>query len=176
MVTHNVVCILQSINRRVIVYPLGQDGQTLNFADAALAHFKRHRQIRANQVEAGGQLFASIAGSAVTVQIATGPRRGDQRSPTAYVPNRRAENKEIARMFDRGLHYVGDWHTHRECRPVASYLDAQSIHEIFRRSRHQLAGMVIAIVGIELPPAGLLVAITNGRILHTLSPLPTGCS
>lgn len=158
----------------MIVYPLGRDGQTLTFADAVLAHFKRHRQVRASQAEAGGQLFASIAGSAVTVQIATGPRRSDRRSPTAYVPSRRAENKEIARMFGRGLHYVGDWHTHREPRPVASHLDAQSIHEIFRRSRHQLAGMVIAIVGIDLPPIGLLVAITNGRTIRTLSPLPTG--
>lgn len=169
------MCILQSIDRRVIVYPLGQDGQTLTFADTVLAHFKRHRQIREKQTEAGGQLFASIAGSAVTVQIATGPRRGDRRSPTAYVPHREAENEEIARMFGRELHYVGDWHTHRELRPVPSHLDAQSIHEIFLRSRHQLAGMVIVIVGIEPPPVGLLVAITNGRTLRTLSPRPSGC-
>lgn len=145
----------------MIVFSLPNSEQKLVLSNVVIQHFDKYRQRSAGDVEAGGQLFARIEGATVFVDLATGPRRQDLRTRFGFQPNRRQERKEIATMFKKGLHYIGDWHTHPEEYPVPSGRDIASMVETFHRSRHQLAGFVMMIVGISCDADGLYVAVCN---------------
>ncbi|SEE66189.1 integrative and conjugative element protein, VC0181 family [Rhizobiales bacterium GAS188] len=146
----------------MIVYPLGISGQRLIFCPSVVAHFQKYRQLRWWQREAGGQLFPRFALPDITVEEATGPHRGDWRTRFTYQPNRRAEQQEIAERHRRGLHFVGDWHTHPEAVPTPSARDMQSMGELFARSEHALNGFVLLIVGTDPAPRGLSVSLFDG--------------
>lgn len=153
----------------MIEFGLPNSEQKLVFSNAVIQHLDKYRQRSAGDVEAGGQLFAYIEGATVFVDLATGPRKQDFRTRFGFQPNRRQEQQEIAVMFKKGLHYIGDWHTHPEEHPVPSRRDIASIMETFHRSRHQLAGFVMMIVGISCDVDGLYVAICNGSNVTRLS-------
>lgn len=147
---------------------MGDSAQRLILSNYVLTHFERHRQSVSDSKEAGGQLFARIDGSCIIVEHATGPRPSDWKSKFLFIPNRIAERREIKRLFREGFHYVGDWHTHPDSNPKPSRTDTRTFRDIFRRSRHQLAGFVMVIVGTAAPPEGLFVAISDGETLHGL--------
>lgn len=90
----------------MISFDIGLSGQSLAFSDSVLEHFNQHRQARFWQNEAGGLLFARFQLPVINIDVATGPRRGDQRSRYSYRPDERAEQREINEMFSRGLHFV----------------------------------------------------------------------
>ena len=94
----------------------------------------------------------------IVVEEATGPRRTDWRTRSTYRPNRRAEQREIVSRHTRGLHYVGDWHTHPEPIPSPSCDDESSMRDLVMRSKHALNGFVLVIVGQEAFPAALFVS------------------
>jgi integrative and conjugative element protein (TIGR02256 family) len=150
----------------MIVYPIGGSGQRLIFSQKVVNHFTAYQQKRCWQREAGGQLFARFGGDEITIEEATGPRWNDGRTRYAYRPNRSAEQREIEERHVRGLHFVGDWHTHPEQIPTPSIQDIQSMSEMFVKSKHGLNGFVLAIVGSSGLPAGLFIAIV-GRSGHT---------
>jgi integrative and conjugative element protein (TIGR02256 family) len=154
----------------VIAYPLGSSGEVVVITDDVLAHLTASRQSRRSHAEAGGQLFARFDGACVVVQEATGPRPTDRRTRTSYVPDRVAEQDEIVERHVRGLHFVGDWHTHPEARPTPSLQDLDSIAECFTKSDHGLNGFLLIIVGQCEPPEGLRVSIHDGDALHQLTP------
>ncbi len=143
----------------MLEYPIGHSGQVLVLTEGVVRKFRRYRQRRWYQREAGGQLFARLSLSRVFVEEATGPRRTDRRTRTSYVPDRAAEQREIDSRHADGLHYVGDWHTHPEPVPGLSGLDIASISESVRRSTHALNGFLLLIVGQAEPPSGLLVSV-----------------
>lgn len=145
--------------RLTVEYPIGDSGQVLVFSDEVLEHFARCRQLRSHQTEAGGQLFATFDGARIRVVEATGPRRTDTRSRTSYLPDRRAEQREIDTRHERDRHYVGDWHTHPEDIPTASSRDAESISESVAKSTHTLHAFVLVIVGRADAPHGLSVSL-----------------
>lgn len=89
---------------------------------------------------------------------ATGPRPTDRRSLYNYEPDRNAEKVEINDRFAQGLHFVGDWHTHRQRRPIPSSTDERNIAELVRFSSHDLAGFILVIVGQAWFPEGLHVS------------------
>ena len=92
----------------------------------------------------------------------------------AFVPNRLAERREIRRLFNERLHYIGDWHTHPEPRPRPSQTDIDSFREMFRKSRHKLASLVMVIVGTEAGENGFYLAVCNADGVVSLSPA-RGC-
>lgn len=153
----------------MISYPIDCSGQTIILSDPVLAHFDHHRQLQANSREAGGQLFARFDGKVVRVERATGPRPSDRRSPTSFVPDRKAERREIRKNFRAGLHYVGDWHTHLEPRPSPSQTDIDSFRDMYRKSSHRLASFLMVIVGTSLEMDGLYVALCDGHLLRQLN-------
>ena len=151
----------------MLVYPIADSGQVLEFSNAVLRRFSRHRQRRWYQREAGGQLFARFSETKILVEEATGPRRTDVRTRTSYVPDRKAEQREIDTRHAAGLHYIGDWHTHPESVPVPSWRDKHSIAESVRKSTHTLQGFVLVVVGQMKAPAGLAVSVydaAGGRL------------
>jgi integrative and conjugative element protein (TIGR02256 family) len=150
-------------HRNSVTYKIGESAQRLVIRSAVLRHFRNHQQKRTGLLEAGGQLFARLSLDEVVVERATGPRRTDFRTRTQYVPDRSAEQPEIDHWHRRGLHYVGDWHTHPETIPHPSGSDSASIRESFLKSKHSLLGFLLMIVGTEELPAGLYVSLNNAE-------------
>ncbi len=154
----------------MIEYPIGASGQVIVLSDDVLIHLLRHRQIGRRDLEAGGQLFARIEDQWIVVVEATGPRRGDRRTRTSYVPNRAAERAEIADRHAAGVYFIGDWHTHPDREPQPSVRDLASIAECFNKSAHALNGFVLVIVGLADPLAGLHVSVHDGSDHYRLIP------
>lgn len=146
------------------------DGSTLTITDAVENHLLRHRQVKWLSREAGGQLFASISGSDVLIEEATGPRKTDRRGRWHYLPDRKLENAEIIERYERGLHFVGDWHTHPQDIPSPSTRDIDSIRDCVKRSEHSLNGFILIVVGRLNPPSGMYVSFHDGSKLCVLRP------
>jgi integrative and conjugative element protein (TIGR02256 family) len=142
----------------------------LRVGAGVLKHFGKYQQRENGMLEAGGQLFAKLSAEEVIVEHATGPRASDLRRPTLYVPDRTAEQQEIDFWHKRQLHYVGDWHTHPEKRPQPSGSDRQSIRESFVRSKHNLRGFLMMIVGTGEFPEGLYISLNNSESELVLVP------
>lgn len=133
----------------------------LVLSDDVLKHFERYKQLNRTDKESGGQLFARLSGSEAIIVKATGPRFLDKRTRTSYTPNRRAEQREIKRMFGEGLHYIGDWHTHPTAIPFPSSTDKSSVQSCFVASSHELTAFVLIIVGTDRFPRGLSVSLQS---------------
>jgi integrative and conjugative element protein (TIGR02256 family) len=153
----------------MIVYPIGTSGQKVVLADSVVEHLRRNRQLKRGQPEAGGQLFARIEGAEIVVVEATGPRRTDRRTRTTYLPDRNAEQAEIIERHARGLHFVGDWHTHPDARPQPSHRDLESMTECFANSAHCLKGFLLLIAGQADPPGGFSLTIHDGSTYYVLA-------
>lgn len=154
----------------MIEYPIGASGQVIVLSDDVLLHLLRHRQFGRRDAEAGGQLFARIEDNTIVVVEVTGPRGGDRRTRTSYVPNRAAERAEIADRHAAGMNFIGDWHTHPDREPLPSGRDLESMAECFNKSAHELNGFVLVIVGLADPPAGLHVSVHDGTNHYRLMP------
>jgi len=153
----------------VIEFDLGASVQRLLLETSVVQHLEAHRQLSPQHREAGGQLFATFSGNDVVIREATGPRRTDHRTRTSYRPDRRAEQQEILERHNRGLHYVGDWHTHPSPQPTPSNLDYLSIQDTVRASAHQLNGFVLIVVGTLHAPEGLHASVNDGNRAFALS-------
>jgi integrative and conjugative element protein (TIGR02256 family) len=145
-----------------MIYSIAKSGQRLVFTQPVLECFVKYRQTRWWHREAGGQLFARIALPEILVVEATGPRQSDWRTRYSYIPNRRAEQREIDERHPRGLHFIGDWHTHPEDLPVPSARDEESMREVFVESQHALNGFILMTIGRSDFPEGIAVWMCNG--------------
>jgi integrative and conjugative element protein (TIGR02256 family) len=143
----------------VLSYPLDDGDASLVFSDDVVAHFTKHQQRRSRDTEAGGQLFARLSRFEIYVEVATGPRPGDKRTRTSYVPDRIAERAEIENMFDQGLHFVGDWHTHPESIAHPSLTDEATITDCASKSKHKLNGFILVVIGNGDLPTSMSVSV-----------------
>ncbi len=110
-----------------------------------------HRQRNWFQNERAGQLFGTIDNNTIIVMEATGPRRGDRANHISYDINRGAAQREIDDRYEKGLHYIGDWHTHPQKTPGPSTTDILSMARLFCTSSHQLNFVAMLIVGTRGP-------------------------
>lgn len=143
--------------------PLGDSGEFVILTDAVLEHFRRHQQLRKSDTEAGGQIFGRSQGETITIEEATGPRRSDIRSRYSYIPDRKAEQREINERFSSALHFIGDWHTHPEPIPRPSETDLDNMRECVRKSRRAVSGFLLIIVGTAPLPRGLHASLHDGK-------------
>lgn len=142
---------------------------TVVLADVVLSHFKEHQQKSKRDKESGGQLFAVINenGNHWIIEKATGPNRKDFRSRFGFKANRKIEQNDINSAFEKGLHFVGDWHTHPESHPTPSSEDKKSISDIFIKSKHELPGFIMIIVGND-ELSNLWISISSDKFHETL--------
>lgn len=144
---------------RSLRFKLPFASEILELTPQVLAHFDKHKQKKRWSREAGGQLFATFdEPSLIKIVDVTGPRKSDRRSVFGFEPDRVAEKKEIAERFERGLHFVGDWHTHPQSIPSPSFTDERSMRDMVQSSSHNLRGFVMVIVGQAAFPQGIHVS------------------
>lgn len=140
-----------------MIYSLYREGISFEFTSEVLTVFREYRQILDDLPESGGQLFAefSESGSFWRICKATVTEETDERTRFFFRPNRSFEQKEIDRLYEEGIHYVGDWHTHPQLIPVASAVDIKSIGDTVAKSIHELPGFLLVIVGTGSFPRSL---------------------
>ena len=123
----------------------------------SLVMLAANRQLSNFSCEIGGQLFASFHGNFIRIEAVTITKGRSRRRRYGFWPDRSAEQADIKNLFDQGLHYVGDWHTHPEKVPTPSETDKTKMLEIFRLSVHELDSMLMVIIGLAPFPDGLFV-------------------
>lgn len=162
----------QESTKEPLCYRVGKADQELVICPSVLQHFHNHQQKSFSAAEVGGQLFAEFQQRRICVTVATGPASEDKRGRYWFVPNQKRQNTEIQNLFKRGLHFVGDWHTHPEPTPSPSGTDLNSMQDCFKKSRHQLKSFVMIIVGQAEFPAGLWVSLHTEKRAQRLEPVP----
>ncbi|WPG36216.1 Mov34/MPN/PAD-1 family protein [Variovorax sp. EBFNA2] len=116
---------------------------------------QHYRQTWMFASEAGGQLFGTISSDAVSVEIATGPYPGDERSRCRYRSNSKAAQQAIEQQAKNGSLYLGEWHTHAEDRPSASSLDSDAMQRLIANSRLNSSALLMLIVGLKKTADGM---------------------
>lgn len=129
--------------------------QTLLIAHAALQRITKHRQLVADQAEAGGQLFGTVEPSLVRILMATGPYKKDERGRFHYRSDPNAAHTAIKSQAGRQLLYLGEWHTHAEPIPRLSNDDLNAIRTLLVRSSLNINGVFLLVCGQLPPPHGL---------------------
>lgn len=124
-----------------------QTDSIVSFSSKSISTMMKYQQHDGKGKEAGGQLFAQFNAGVVNIEFASKPKSGDRRWWNRFIPCRKAERREIASNYQKGLHFVGDWHTHPELIPKYSRCDLTSIRDCLERSRHDLLGLLLVIVG-----------------------------
>ena len=152
-------------------YVVANGGPALMLAEPALATMTQFQQTAERDKEAGGQLFAIFEGSDTVIVEATPPKVLDWRTRRKFRPNRILQRREIRCRYKRGLHFVGDWHTHPEPIPHPSAADVRSMQECFNKSVHDLAAFVMIILGTNPVPTGISVALVSDTVVQTLAAL-----
>jgi len=129
--------------------------QRIILTEGALAHIALHKQLSWWGREAGGQLFGTMTGDEVIISKASGPYRGDQRSRCSYRSNPRAAQRAINHFAALELIYFGEWHTHPEDRPEASFADLNAMRRLRAASELRMSSSVMLIQGRAVGPEGL---------------------
>ena len=150
-------------------YVTATGGPALVLADPTLASMTRFQQTGACDREAGGQLFAIFEGSDTLIVEATPPKLFDRRTRHRFRPNRILQRREIRHRHRRGLHFVGDWHTHPEPSPHPSADDLKNMQECFRKSVHDLRAFAMIILGTDPLPTGIFVALVGAESVQILT-------
>lgn len=143
--------------------------QVLRIEPRALRHVRSFRQNKITDLEAGGQLFGSVAVDIVTVHIASGPYRKDERSSCHYRSHPPSAQNAIEKFARSGLVYLGEWHTHAEEYPEASGRDAAAMHAIVTSSQLSTSSLLLLIGGLAKPDDDIAVWMVDRS--ETLRPL-----
>lgn len=123
----------------------------VELSEAVVRWFTEQRQVTRQQPEAGGQLFGRIEHHVWRIETCTGPRSSDRRASHRYSPQPDVENREILAMYERGLHFLGDWHTHPQKIPKPSRQDIVTTQHCYREAATELCGFLLIVVGQTFP-------------------------
>ena len=131
--------------------------QTVEIDAVALAHLGSYRQSRPWSAEAGGQLFGSVERDTVRITEACGPFLSDERRRTSFRSDPVAAQLSIDQCSERGLLYLGEWHTHPEPRPSASMTDRDAFSRLMQRSAVRVSTLILIIQGTSKNADGVAV-------------------
>jgi integrative and conjugative element protein (TIGR02256 family) len=125
--------------------------QAVRIEDAALRHIRRFRQRGQSTKEAGGQLFGCVTDKWVIVSKAVGPSASDERGLFSFRSDPSVAQKAIQRLHERGLLYLGEWHTHAELIPLPSPSDLLAMQQLMKRSHLNTRAILLVILGLGHP-------------------------
>jgi len=142
---------------------------TVELSETVVEHLSEQRQVSNKGTESGGQVFGQIHRNWWTIQACSGPRPSDRRSSHGYSPDSNVENSEILSMYEKGFHFLGDWHTHPQKKPSASHQDIEVTQRCYRKSKTDLPGFLLIIVGSTFPDQPCCVIFSSDKNVHELS-------
>lgn len=144
---------------------------TISFSNDVVQELDKHKQ-GCGRKETGGMLFSRDLESPTTVIDAISSAGDlDQRGRYFFKQNGKAAQRIVNDMFEAGLHYVGDWHTHPDVDPSPSGKDLNTIRSIFKESEHNLRYMVHLILSSSGDVSKSFVAITDGINVQQCLPI-----
>lgn len=149
------------------LFALPHSDQRLVFMPPVLKTFANFRQMR-KEPEGGGLLFAEFEFPIIRISAVTTPHRTDRRWKMLFFPNRILQRRVIKSLFKKGLHFVGEWHTHPEPNPTPSSLDLASMRDAFLKSGHELNCFIMVIVGNQANNLVLWVSAHDGSYYERL--------
>ncbi|TXI86116.1 MAG: hypothetical protein E6Q40_06780 [Cupriavidus sp.] len=155
---------------------LRESSQLIVIKPNVIAHMARHRQLSWFSREAGGQLFGAIGTDEIVILAATGPYRGDQRTRSSYRSSAKSAQRAIDLNAEKGLFYLGEWHTHPEEHPVASPDDRSAMSKLLRASSTRVDTLLMVIQarqGVAIYSFGaqgfVEWTVSDGTVLHAYS-------
>ena len=134
------------------------------FEPAPFRTIRRYVQTMPWTKEAGGQMFGRIEDSRIIVTDVTKPSAKDRRTRTSFILDVATANAQVTERFSRGLHYLGDWHTHPEDQPEPSLADRQNAGRMF-----QAAGERPCLLMVIAGRSATWVGIYNAKTILRLS-------
>lgn len=167
---------LMFLSRRVSTHVSLQDfslpnGTVLRFTPEVASVLSRYGQAKATSKEAGGMLFARFDGPLVSIEHVTTPSSFDFRSRFAFRPSLAHQRDVIVKQFSKGLHFIGEWHTHPQERPEPSQQDIDTARECLAESKHELNSFVVVVLGVNASISSAWVGVVNGDEVQRLQPM-----
>jgi hypothetical protein len=133
--------------------------------------FDSHRQTRIWQRERGGLLFVDVGIHDVAVIAdASPPHPSDRSWWTSLALDHARCLKDIEVRFNKGLRFVGYWHTHPEAHPHISGPDIAAFAQNLRSPGIELRRMLAIVVGTAKGQAGIAAHLVGPRSARQLSP------
>lgn len=129
-------------------------GGLLELAADAKTILLAHRQLKADQMEAGGILLGRLidATDDVLVDEVTSPNKQDRRGRFFFFRKKRTAQQRINFAWKESSHtriYLGEWHTHPESDPSPSDIDLENWNRIGRMATYEQEFLFFIIVGIK---------------------------
>ncbi|WYX33743.1 Mov34/MPN/PAD-1 family protein [Achromobacter xylosoxidans] len=138
----------------------------LEIPESVAQFLGQHVQCTWRAKESVGQLYSrDLTAPTIVIDQATLLKPlWSRRTRVQFAPS--AAMAEREKMFNRGLHCIGLWHSHPESTPTPSREDLELASDYALAANGQLSGIVFAILGTAPFPAGLAVWIHDGSALH----------
>lgn len=116
--------------------------------------------------ESGGLLFTSdLFSDPILIEEISTPSFQDKRTRFRFIPHKKKAQEAINEMFEKGFHYVGDWHTHPQKTPKPSWTDIKTIKDVFKKSDHDLKYMLMLVLSNSEVFENSYLGLTNGTLL-----------
>lgn len=126
-----------------------------------------HRQSHFFSKESGGMLFSNdLNDSEIEINKITTPNSFDLRKRNYFKLDEKTAKKEILAQFAKGLHYLGDWHTHNESIAKPSSTDINSIHDLFAKSKHNRPFFLMLIIPNQVQVSNLFLAAADNNKIY----------
>jgi integrative and conjugative element protein (TIGR02256 family) len=129
--------------------PIKRSSQKIIILGNVFENIAQYMQIH-NNPESGGLLFAEFKLPEIIIKKISISNKNDYRTRYEYKPDQIKQQKIIDSYFKKGLHYIGEWHTHPEKIPVPSIIDIITMKDIFIKSKHRLNYFLLIIVGNKM--------------------------
>jgi integrative and conjugative element protein (TIGR02256 family) len=131
---------------------LRANGGVLEISTNAERILADHRQVKMNDVEAGGILLGRmiINSRDVVVDIASLPSPNDRRGRFSFFRARNPAQLLVDRAWSESgqvINYLGEWHTHPEDDPQPSCIDRRDWKKIVTRALFDQDFLIFIIVG-----------------------------
>lgn len=152
-------------------YQVAQASWKLEIPEHVALFLSQHSQRAWNAKESVGQLYSrDLTTDTIVINEATLLKPAwSRRARVQFVPS--TAMAERKRMFSKGLHCIGLWHSHPEPVPSPSHEDIELAADYAAAARKQLRGIVFAIIGTASFPSGLAIWVHDGTSLHEANPL-----
>ena len=115
-------------------------------------------------------LFASFAEGLISIEFVTTPSPFDFRSRFAFRPSLAHQRNMILKQFSKGLHFIGEWHTHPQEQPHPSQQDILTARTCLVESKHELNAFVVVVLGSDASIASAWVGIVREEDVERLQP------